>query len=302
MIKQICQWINYTIGTYGGHRPGYPSNVPALVPIYGDYSNWVAVRGFHSDQPAYPLPSNLTIYGFWVNDPLPGGIGANNYVTAGDWLATYYKPLQTTDIYNGKYVAICEPPEKDNNTQVTIAQSPTRFTTEKQQLITLTQNTKTSTELIAQTNQWIIQATQKGITTQLLPYDAEFSRVFKETSPDSPLFVKNLIGENYYIVPFRVSSDSEKTVVVARISADDGSFKEASWVKNPVKYLPISQQQAQQLVSKYCEQQDIDLGDLIMMTSDLIYRQASPYYPDWRVMVNGVSYIVNQQGIISIIQ
>ncbi len=364
MLRQICTWINYTIGTYGGHKPGHPLNVPAIVPTYGNYSNWMAVRGFHSDLPAYPLPSNLTVYGFWVNDPYPpslGGMGENSYKTIDQWNTQYYLPLVSNDTYNGKYVAICEPPEDKKDVKLTLAASPARFTAQQKQLIKLTQAEATPLPelLIDQSNQWIIQAAIAGVNEQLLPYDSDFATVFRQTTPGQPLFVKNLNGGNdYYIVPFNkllkkpidmlpevvdepqiiigtlpepveqpltlpvhrapepiatpplpipeiddveaIPLQRQSTTVVVLIDANDGSFKEASWTQEPVKYLPISKDEAQKLVLQTLKTSDRN-SNAYTIQPELVYRGSSPYYPDWRISVkdHGVVFYVNQEGQVS---
>ncbi|MCH8149858.1 MAG: S8 family serine peptidase, partial [Planctomycetes bacterium] len=45
ILKQIAQWVAYEIGEFGGLEPGHPEHVPGVIPAYGDYSNWMAVRG-----------------------------------------------------------------------------------------------------------------------------------------------------------------------------------------------------------------------------------------------------------------
>ncbi|MCX6664808.1 MAG: C25 family cysteine peptidase [Euryarchaeota archaeon] len=299
MLKQICLWINYTVGTYGGHKPGHPSNVPALVPTYGDYSNWMAVRGIHTNNSAYPLPSALTVYGFWVNDPYPGigGLGENSYKTIDQWTTQYYLPLVSSDIYNGKYVAICDPPESTQECNLKYAQSPAQFTTEQKQLIALTQNSaaKASPDLIIQANQCTIKAAIDGVNQQLLPQDTEFATIFKDTIASTPLFVQNLNGDNYYIVSF-TRATTDQTVAVVLINANDGSFKEASWTQEPVKYLPISKDDAQKLVLQTIKMVKGNTETQQIITSELVYRGSSPYYPEWRISINDHTYFVNQQG------
>jgi hypothetical protein len=94
----------------------------------------------------------------------------------------------------------------------------------------------------------------------------------------------------------------ERTLVVVVVDADDGSFKEASWVGDPVKYLPVSKIEALKLA----------LGEMRIMsasrlrsdlnskpTIELVYRDASPYYPDWKITVNDQVFYVGQDGTVS---
>lgn len=344
VLKRICLWINYTVGSIsGGHKPGHPYHVPTMVPTYGDYTNWMAIRGFHADKPAFPMPDNLTVYGFWVNDPLPSGIGENSYKNLEEaWLPTYYKPINVTDDpYYGKYVAILEPPETNENAQLTIASSPTRFNPREKLVIKHVQSNMdtVSESLITRVDRWVIQAAIDGVTEQLIPYDDDFAAVFKQTIPGEPLFVKNIDGNNYYYaVLFNIPSkpqnekpiikpkttvgkqvvidaktrdridnsiiahddseviDEEVTMVVILIDAEDGSFKEASWVKTPVKYLPISREEALKIASKKFIHTESGLEELKKATAELVYKCSSPYYPAWEITINGHVYYVNQDG------
>jgi len=312
-LRMICEWINYTVGTYGGYKPGHPTHVPALVPAYGGYSNWMAVRGIHTDRSAYPLPEELTIYGFWVNDPLPGGIGANSYKTASTWLSNYYQPMQSNDPYNGKYVAICEPPETKEDTRIHIPEEKSRFTSAQRQIIKLVQDqdAKTPEEVKKQVNQWIIQAAIQGAIEHLIPYDSTFTVLIRETTPGTPLFVRSLTGSSYYIVPFiktqetmmnqrtKVNTDQQTHIVVI-VDADDGSFKEASWTQIPVTYPPVSENKAKQLVIDYLLEHGLKVKDQSSLSCDLIHRQSSLYHPEWRVIEKekNLEFFVDQNWVV----
>ena len=355
MLKLICHWIDYTVGTYGGHKEGHPYHVPGAVPVYGDYTNWMSVRGIHTNEHAYPWPDNLTVYGFWVNDPYPasmGGIGENSYKTAAEWKNTYYKPLNTGDAWDGKYVAILEP---YNGTpgNVTIAASPVRFNAEAKQAVQAAKavqaqsGTGTGTgmkavkgmstsmrvmakvgDMVEEANKWIVQAAIDGANEQLVPYDDEFAAIFENVVADNPLFVKSDNGD-YYLVPFaksykdsvkkvdamiadleamkgvvpaahedaiqasidpltslrnELNTDRSKIMVVIIVDAEDGHFKEASWVKEPVKYLPVTEEEALRIAGKPGA------------TAELVYTSGSPYYPDWKITDGCSVYYVNQQG------
>jgi hypothetical protein len=209
MLKLICQWIDYTVGTYGGHKDGHPYHVPSIVPAYGDYTNWMAVRGIHTDVPAYPMPDTLIIYGFWVNDPYPvsmGGIGENSYKIISDWNSIYYVPMTVGD-YIGEYLAVFEPPESGENCHVILAQPIPRFSSvQMHQLDAMTDRFVIQRDI----NSWIIQAAIDGVTEHLIPYDKKFAELFAITSPSQPLFVESMNGNDYYIVPFRLNSAAPK--------------------------------------------------------------------------------------------
>ncbi len=85
------------------------------------------------------------------------------------------------------------------------------------------------------------------------------------------------------------------------VDADDGSFKEASWVADPVKYLSVSKVEALKLALG--EITITDSNELRALgskpTIELVYRAASPYYPDWKITVDDKVFYVSQDGIVS---
>jgi hypothetical protein len=364
MLNRICHWVAYTVGSVGGHKDGHPYHVPGAVPAYGDYTNWMSIRGLHTNEDPAPstwvTPENLEVYGFWVNDPYPaslGGIGENSYKTADEWNLTYYKPLNTGDQWDGEYVAILEPPEGDLG-DITIVHSKARFdgaitpmlAEEPMMLYGIEQ---LALEKVVKDDELlkIVKAAIDGVNEELIPFDSEFAEVFAKTVPGKPKLVTSDNGD-YYVVPFNVPVKErpqvkimpveierpkigglkklermkrvadrierkpipiepirvEKTLVVVLVNAEDGSFKEASWVKGPVKYLPVSKIEAMKLaVGEVLDELHVvakkDARDLEVIqqrpTIELVYTDASPYYPDWKVTVNGKVFYVSQDGTVS---
>lgn len=312
MLKQIAQWVAYTIGTYGGHEEGHPEHVPGVIPAYGDYSNWMAVRGIHTDEDAYPLPPELEVYGFWVNDPFPsslGGIGENSYKTVDELLATYYLPLTTGDAYDGEYVAICEPPDTNGDEEIVYVPSPQRFGKEAIEAITAVQTADSpSVELVAAANEWIIVAAINGASEQLVPYDDAFAERFAKTVPGTPLFINNT-SNDYYAVPFTVGENAvgisvadAGTAVVVLVDAGDGHFKEASWVRTPVKYLPVSKEEALKIAWEIMEKLGLDPETLKKAVTELVHIDSTPYYPHWRIAGEGFEFLIAQDGTITVVE
>ncbi|MEA1945170.1 MAG: hypothetical protein U9N07_07555 [Euryarchaeota archaeon] len=358
MMKLICHWICYTVGTtWGGHKDGHPYHVPGAVPAYGNYTNWMSVRGVHTNENAYPWPTGeLLVYGFWVNDPYPasmGGIGENSYKTADEWATTYYLPLDVSDInpgdpYNGRYVGILEPPDEEVG-ELRIMPAKPRLVdaimpvlAEKPLMVYGIEQLALEKVIKDDEMLRIVAAAIDGVNEELIPYDAEFAAAFAKTTAGEPMLVA-ADGGNYYLVPFNVpviekpikimpveiekakTSDLkelervkrvddravikpipiepikvEKTLVVVLVDAGDGSFKEASWVADPVKYLPVSKTEALKLALG-----EIDIADSNELkalgskpTIELVYRDASPYYPDWKITVDGKVFYVSQGGVV----
>ena len=306
MLKQICQWINYTVGTIGGYKEGHPLHVPSIVPAYGDYSNWMAVRGIHTDGYTYPMPDELTVYGFWMNDPYPaslGGIGENSYKTGNEFVTYYYNTMTVGD-YIGEYLAVLEPPEIVENCELKIAESKPRFNGLQKYLIRWLLNMDDVPDQIQQmADQTVIQAAIDGVREQLIPYDEGFAELFEKTVPGKPMFIPSIIGNNYYAIPFNLLSDNndenDKTVIVILIDAYDGSFQEASWVNEPIKYLPVTREDARQIAYELCEELGIEVEDINDLHPGLIHMEKSPYYPHWQVLIENYGIYISQDGTTS---
>jgi hypothetical protein len=149
-LAQICALMDYPVPA----TPGHPVHVGAAIPAYGDYSRWMAIRGIHTNKDAYwnrfsIFPglggslSNLTVYGFWVNDPSVAGIGENTYKTANELLVNYFKPMDLpgTPYEDGRYVYIVEPPAgftgfgDAGGTTVTFGNQPGGYTASQKQVL-----------------------------------------------------------------------------------------------------------------------------------------------------------------------
>jgi hypothetical protein len=82
------------------------------------------------------------VYGFWINDPLPGGIGSNTYVTIDKLTSDYYFPLNVPgDRYNGQFVAVTDPPNLDvelpeiSDKEIEFAELPSGFTDDEARVV-----------------------------------------------------------------------------------------------------------------------------------------------------------------------
>jgi len=94
-------------------------------------------------------------------------------------------------------------------------------------------------------------------------------------------------------IPVEPIIEVENTLVVVLVDAEDGSFKEASWVADPVKYLPVSREEALELVF---DEVGVPAEKPII---ELVYHDSSPYYPDWKITVGGSVFFVSQDGMVS---
>jgi hypothetical protein len=313
---------------------------PAPVPAYGDYSNWMVVRGIHtSEDPYHQSAGSYDIYGFWINDPNDGpeSIGENTYKTVDQWTEEYYLELsgvRDCDDYRYKYVALFEPPKQPAR-EVRAVHAKPRF--DKTITPVMMENTfmaygieQKALERTVKDDETlkIVKAAIDGVTEELIPYDAEFAEIFAKTVPGKPMLVSSDNGD-YYVVPFNVPVKErpqvkkrrhvakprpimpikvERTLVVVLVDAEDGSFKEASWVADPAKYLPVAKTEALKLAlgELHAELHIVakkDAKDLEIIeqkpTIELVYRDSSPYYPAWKITVNERVFYVSQDGTVS---
>jgi hypothetical protein len=352
------------IANYGNHATTDVENAlhyicwwqslgPGAVPAYQDYSNWMVVRGIRTDinprDGSYYPPYGYTIYGFWINDPNPAGIGENSYKCVNQFTDNYYQAMHgQCDVTDGNWVSICEPPERE--AEITLANSPARFEkaitpvlAEKMLMVYDAEQLVLEKAVKDDEMLKIVEAAINGVNVELVPYDTEFAAMFAKTTAGEPILVTD-DGDDYYLVPFNVPVEEktikkvsvkiekvktsglnklerlervdenviiepiaieqikpERTLVVVLVNAEEGSFNEASWVSDPVKYLPVSKVEALKLaLGKMDITAKEELSNLISKpTIELVYRDASPYYPDWKITVNGKVFYIGQDGTVS---
>ncbi len=296
MLKQISKWVDFTVTS--AVNQGHPGNVPGAFPAYGDYSNWMAVRGIHTSEPAFPLPPDLEVFGFWINDPFPaslGGIGENSYKTSQEFLDTYYFALTTGDSFDGKFVAVLEPPEPEPDKNLSLVPSPHRFDQADKNLLAAYRGAGSPSQaMVDEVNRRIVKAAVEGASEQLLPYDDGFRSRFEQTVPGIPLMIHRE-GADYYAVPFK----DGQTAVVILIDAENGCFKEASWVQDPVQYPPVSRKDIESIVRKELERMKLDVKLLPKADFRLVY-DTNPYYPNWTTTVASHVFVVGQDGSLSV--
>jgi hypothetical protein len=341
------RYANYGIGSYTAvegalHYICYWHYLgPGSAPTYGDYSNWMAIRGIHTSvNPKWKSQGSYDIYGFWVNDPNPTGIGENTYKSVDQWTSTYFKSLtgvRDCDIYKNRYVAVCEPPVQPD-VDVKLVHSKARFSgiitadaVDEELAVDVNgvplNQVICNRKLDREKEKRVVQAAIDSVNEGLIPYDRDFAEAFDDTVADKPMPVKSDTGD-YYLVPFGIESNGMSVSAVVIVDSDGGKFKEASWVKEPAKYLPVTAQDALKIVYKEMKGKStvkvmekekvtgkfkkIDIEDAgvdrVGVTYnevekqsrkaylELVCRGGSPYYPDWKITIGENTYYVNQEG------
>ena len=86
------------------------------------------------------------------------------------------------------------------------------------------------------------------------------------------------------------------------VDAEDGAFKEASWVAAPVEYLPVSKDDALKIASQLLEKLGIDPEYIKKASVELVHMESTPYYPHWRITVDKVVILIGQDGAVTIMK
>ena len=137
------------------------------------------------------------MYGLWLNDPKTGGLGANTYVTAQQFLSTYFAPITVVgDTYKNYYLALTDPPEdipvELSDAPLIVAASPSGFTPGESVFIH-TQMTG-SYALAMYTTQKYITAARTTVQDVLNCDSSELRELFSKTTlSEKPYFTGHTV-------------------------------------------------------------------------------------------------------------
>ncbi len=201
----LCYWISNTIpNTTREH-------LPSVVPVNGGFDNWFVVKGFQSSADPH-VQSDYALYGFYVSDTRYQGIGSNMFVQANTFSAHYYCPISSTDIWNGKYVTVDEPPSGGG----TISVEPERVTIEPVN------------------NELRYQITECAFNDYKLGNNADIYEVLSTGFERDRIYFVDLEGTayDYYIVSY-TRSGSGDVIVAGLIDANNGALKLLAYNDEP---------------------------------------------------------------------
>ena len=275
-MRDICHWMAYTVTREDWWLDGllvvHP-NTPAVIPLYGTYSHWVAVKGYVASTNPCPQPHvnpfntpDFIVYGYWIKDPLISGIGQDTYKTAAECKSSYFLPLSATDSYNGKFVQVAEPPPQISKAHVQIPQ-PTEdlgnldFIGVKRANISSNSPQATNYSVAAHSlsaareKAFIKKQSWLDVLPGPLLSDYECVEAFTGTKRQDAVLVKraDIQDSDYYVVPFNKTDKKGMflTSGVIMLDANTGYFKEASWTKVPEKFLTVAGKDAMSLIVQY---------------------------------------------------
>ncbi|MFH1503809.1 MAG: hypothetical protein ABIH08_00230 [Candidatus Omnitrophota bacterium] len=132
------------------------------------------------------------------------------------------------------------------------------------------------------------------------------------TDPDFKQAIENSIARefikvkrednlnSYYIIPFdKYLKGQFLTYAAIIINAQTGAFQQASWVPEPIKFVPVNEPKAISLVLDYCQiQKNIvaEKGIKSYLTWKPQSLSSSPFFPYWKVVINNSVFYVTQDS------
>ena len=354
-LRDIIHWMAYPVKIdswwLDGPLTAQP-NVPPTAPIYGTYNHWVIINGAATNQNPAPEPTtnpsytpDFTVYGLWLTDPASDGIGQDLYVTAQD-VQTYFLPVVSEDVYNGKLVHVAEPPEALSDAEVEIAQPEVNEETAKtleivEALAQIDTSDLSESEAIIENakkhyydaalvvdlendgklsedkieskaeedlltlvfsgvSEPLVELDWKDIVDSSLLSDEEFREAFDGSQIREFIKVRRLDDSDldYYLIPFdKYVKGQFLTYAAIIIDASDGSFRQASWVEEPTRFVQIKKDKALKLLFEkysYLESIALDNAELVWEPDGV---SDSPFYPYWKIsFVDNEVYYINQGG------
>lgn len=241
---------------------GYSSNMPAVIPLYGDYARWSMVNGVRTTSDPVESPT-FGIHGVWITNPSTSGFGAISYVTAQQFLKQYALLSNDTGsqtlsdesyhlIGNASAVGgVGSVKELDPvfNRAVPVRQN-------WQYVVAANKKIKVGIKGYHRSYARLItKAAIKSVTDEVAFYDNQFSSAFDQTIAQQPVLVEAQSG-NYFLVPFiKLQDDGSQgeTVLVAVIDAVTGTLREVSRAVNDEGvqgYLSLTPAQALEAISR----------------------------------------------------
>lgn len=126
----IMHWVDYNVSN--SNAPEDRMHGPAAVVTSSDpqkpgggadsdYNHWMSIVGYSSDIDPHTTPweiLNAQLNGFVVSDPAVNGLGSYKYIQANEWNTKYFRPIKNGLEGAGRYGAVVEPPETENNVRV----------------------------------------------------------------------------------------------------------------------------------------------------------------------------------------
>jgi hypothetical protein len=266
LMYSVAYWMNRNKYPVAGLLSTVPHNG-----LSGHGEHWVAIRGIITDKDPTVLGNTSVELKFvWFNDPSPENLGDSSierFVSGSVWYGEFQPVNKAGSIYNGKYVAVIEPPKIRG-----VAIAPKEVLTGR--IISPETAVKRAAEWIA-----------KYKLADMKPYAS-----LKRTKALKPLLVNGARG-GYYIIPF-AEEGSRLAGTAILVNAYTGNFQEVGAFK-PVPYL--SKEEA---VGNTLRQLNLDKSNTA--DAELVNAQGgnvgNRYFPSWNVTVGNRVVNIDLRG------
>jgi hypothetical protein len=160
------------------------------------------------------------VYGVWVNDPLPNGVGQNWYITADEFTTSYWKPISVPGVLReNNYVCVVEPPQDfdesvfdKNQISITTDHSPSPITNKQLHLVQYYMKTKSPLCLSSIIGEQLLYEIARIQIQSVLQNDPQMGIAFLKTKPQTLSFT-----DTQAVIPFI----SDKITIVSYIDLDN---------------------------------------------------------------------------------
>ncbi len=260
LMHSVARWMrtnNYPVALLLGNDPPHHPAVPS------HREHWVTVRGVGTDvDPVANATVNLQLVVILDQPEAFGDPPVERTLSGTQW----YSELEAVSIagsaYNGKFVAVIEPP-KGSGRAVAPARRMSGAIIAPERAVALARD-------------WARNPGVRGV---------KFVGELRRMQPQTPLLINRDFG-GYYLVPFAAPGKPATTAVL--INAYDGLFLEAG--RYGARTLP-TEQEAQSLALRFLARRSAT-----DVRTALVSEPGAPYFPVWRVVVDGRALDVGRDG------
>lgn len=265
VMYDVAHWMTYN---------NYPVAGLLNTLAHNDYTahseHWIVIRGIITDSIPATTDPNITLWFVWFNDPAVnlGDPAIVRFVSGSTWYSEFQPVTKPGSTYNGKYVAVIEPPEKKG-----IAIAPAEVLIGK--LIS-------PDDILGYASKWI---------EEYKLFEREPYVILNKARPLKPLLVNKDYG-GYYIIPYSIDASKRLVSAAVIVNAYTGNFQEVGVFK-PVAYL--AKEEAINISIKHLnveKPQKVD-AELIFPLGE---QAVSRYFPIWKVTADTKVLGVGREG------
>jgi hypothetical protein len=226
--------------------------------------HWVTIKGIVTDLDPTTNPSVTLQFVFITDQPANlGDPAVDRFLTGAQWYSEFQAVVNASSIYNGKFVAIIEPPERPGRADARVLPV---------------------TGVVLSADRALAAARNAARLSALTNTDS--FREISQMQPQTPILV-NPGRRAYYIVPFARAGSAPSMAIL--INAYSGDFMEAGrFAPRPM----IAERDAVARAARLLGRESLPTAKATLVPTD----RDLPYFPAWRVNVDGEDVVIQQNG------